>query len=122
MRPYAVWELAGLGSDGCADMEGAAYDPSTGRLYVTQSYGEEPHVHVFQITLPEPVSRDGDIDADGRADAVDAVVLAQVLTDNIPAGTPPCVRPLACDFDLDGVLGAGDLARLAHYLAGNDVD
>jgi hypothetical protein len=49
-RPYAVWELEGIVDDGTATAVGAAYDPATGRLYMTDAYGEQPQVHVFQIT------------------------------------------------------------------------
>ncbi len=122
VRPYAVWPLEGMDSSGCADMEGAAYDPETGRLYITESYGEEPHVHVYQISVPATVVRDGDIDGDGACDVVDAVVLAEVIAGGLPAGTPPCVRPLACDFNLDGTLAAGDLLVLSSYLAGDRLD
>ncbi len=49
VRPYAVWELEGLTDSGDATIVGAGFDPVQGRLYVTENYGEEPHVHVFRI-------------------------------------------------------------------------
>ena len=36
-------------ADGDATIVGAGFDPIERRLYVTESYGEEPHVHVFQV-------------------------------------------------------------------------
>jgi hypothetical protein len=49
VRPYAVWELEGLTDDGDATIVGAGFDPVQRRLYVTENYGEDPHVHVFQV-------------------------------------------------------------------------
>lgn len=49
-RPYAVWELEGMADDGSATAVGATFDPATNRLYFTEAYGEEPTVHVFEIT------------------------------------------------------------------------
>lgn len=118
MHPYAIWTLDGMPSGDCADMEGAAFDPDTGRLYITESYAEEPHVHVYRIDVPEAVARDGDINGDLACNMQDAVVTANVVVANLLPGTPPCVRALACDFDFDGSLGAGDLLVLCRYLAG----
>ncbi len=56
VRPYMIWQLDEMDSSGSASVSGAAFDPASGRLYVTENYGEEPIVHVFQITVsPEPV-------------------------------------------------------------------
>jgi hypothetical protein len=52
MRPYAVWSMDEMNSDSSADMNGAGFDPQTGRLYITDDQGEEPHVHVYQVTVP----------------------------------------------------------------------
>jgi hypothetical protein len=52
VRPYATWALEGAADDGSATAVSAAYDPFDGRLYLTEAYGEEPHVHVFQVTVP----------------------------------------------------------------------
>jgi hypothetical protein len=49
VRPYAVWELEGMTADGDATIVGAGFDPIERRLYVTENYGEDPHVHVFQV-------------------------------------------------------------------------
>lgn len=118
VRPYAVWPLDEMASDGCADMEGAAFDPETGALYITESYGESPHVHVYQVGTPQPTARDGDANADRSCDSLDAVVVANALAGNVPPGSPPCTRPLACDFDRSGTLDAADLQVLRGYLAG----
>jgi hypothetical protein len=47
--PYDTWELQGMDDSGCAGMRGAGFDPSTGRLYITQSFGEQGKVDVFEI-------------------------------------------------------------------------
>ena len=38
---------------GSARIVGATYDPASGRVYITEAYGEEPAVHVYQIAVPE---------------------------------------------------------------------
>ncbi len=53
VRPYTIWQLDEMDSTGGATISGAAYDPVGGRLYVTESYGEEPVVHVYEITVTE---------------------------------------------------------------------
>jgi hypothetical protein len=52
VQPYGVWELAQMDSSGGASISGAAYDPGSGRVYITEGYGENPAVHVFQINVP----------------------------------------------------------------------
>lgn len=49
VRPYATWQLADVASAGNASIAGAAYDHTTGRLYITEDYGEHPRVHVYQV-------------------------------------------------------------------------
>ncbi len=49
--PYATFELSGIRDDGGATMAGATYDPDSGRLFVTERYGDNPRVHVFEISL-----------------------------------------------------------------------
>jgi hypothetical protein len=53
ISPYAIWRMDEMDTSGYADMAGAGFDPETGRLYITESYGEEPHVHVYQVSVPE---------------------------------------------------------------------
>ena len=51
VRPYAVWALTlPFGIDN-AHLRGATYDRSTGRIFVTQAFGDgpQPLVHVFKI-------------------------------------------------------------------------
>jgi len=61
----------------------------------------------------------GDISGDSTVDAMDLVVLINTVTGNIaPPGTPPCRRPDAADFNLDGILNASDILVLAHFLGG----
>lgn len=52
VMPYAVWELKEMNSGGGAKIRGAAYDPSSGRLYIAQDYVASPRVDVYQITVP----------------------------------------------------------------------
>lgn len=57
VRPYATWQLSDIASDGSASIAGAAYDATTGRLYITEDYDESPRVHVYQLgagSLPSP--------------------------------------------------------------------
>ncbi len=51
VQPYAIWRLSEMDSTGSARITGATYDPVGGRLYVTEEYGEEPLVHVYQINI-----------------------------------------------------------------------
>jgi hypothetical protein len=53
VRPYAIWQLDEMDSTGSATISGAAYDPVSGRLYVTENYGDDPVVHVYQLTVSE---------------------------------------------------------------------
>lgn len=50
LRPYAVWTLT-LPYPGGTSIKGATYDPATGRVFVTQQYGDgdRPLVHVFVV-------------------------------------------------------------------------
>lgn len=54
VRPYAVWQLPELAANGYASISGAAYDHTSGRLYITTKYGEQPRVHVYQIGAENP--------------------------------------------------------------------
>ena len=48
VRPYAVWALAAIG----AQIGGAAYDPATRRLYLSEMFGDgtQPLVRVFLVS------------------------------------------------------------------------
>jgi len=48
-RPYAIWQLNQMENSGGATIAGATYDPASGRVYLTERYGENPAVHVYQI-------------------------------------------------------------------------
>ncbi|ODS54695.1 MAG: hypothetical protein ABS36_11050 [Acidobacteria bacterium SCN 69-37] len=57
--PYATWTLPGLSASSAETVGGAAYDPTTSRLYVTQNGGDgsKPLIHVYTIsgaTAPPP--------------------------------------------------------------------
>jgi hypothetical protein len=49
VTPYAIFELDDMDSGGGASAVGAAFDPASGRWFFTESYGENPRVHVYQI-------------------------------------------------------------------------
>jgi hypothetical protein len=58
VQPYAMWEFGRGeiwdGSGPCAPfLQGASYDPETGRLYVIPDYGQQPVVHVYQVGAPD---------------------------------------------------------------------
>lgn len=50
-KPYAIFELTDIDDNGGATATGATFDPATGRMFFTEHYGENPKVHVFQITV-----------------------------------------------------------------------
>ena len=55
LRPYAVWHLPEMDQTGAATLSGATYDADTGRLYVTEGFGEDAdrhRVHVYRIAVP----------------------------------------------------------------------
>lgn len=62
--PYATWELNEMGNINTNDfgVGGAAYDPSTGRIYVSKKFGdgERPVIYVYEVNnsamsvVPEP--------------------------------------------------------------------
>ena len=51
VRPYATWRLAL--PFGSSQIGGAAYDPASGRIYVSQQYGDGPApvIHVFKVVV-----------------------------------------------------------------------
>jgi hypothetical protein len=58
VRPYTTWRLGEMDSNGRATIAGAAYDHATRRLYVTEDFGNNPEVHVYQISGGAEVSPD----------------------------------------------------------------
>ncbi len=50
VRPYATWTLSDIGG-GMDMVGGATYDPATGRIYVSQKFGDGdlPLIHVYTI-------------------------------------------------------------------------
>lgn len=52
VRPYATWQLPEMDSGGSATIRGAAYDPATRRVYITEGFGDAPVVHVYRIAMP----------------------------------------------------------------------
>jgi hypothetical protein len=52
IRPYAVWNFNLPLPDGGKHIGGIAFDPATGRLYVSQQHtgpDTTPVIHVFQL-------------------------------------------------------------------------
>lgn len=49
VQPYAVWPLTEMNSDGSATITGAVFDPTGNRVYITEDFGDEPIVHVYEI-------------------------------------------------------------------------
>jgi hypothetical protein len=52
VRPYVTWELTLPFEKVAKRLNGAAYDAATGRVFIAQGNGEQPIIHVFQVTLP----------------------------------------------------------------------
>jgi hypothetical protein len=50
IQPYGVWQILSMDASGGATIRGAAIDPASGRVYITEGYGEDPQVHVYEIT------------------------------------------------------------------------
>lgn len=50
VKPYATWELP-LGDVGSDVIGGAAYDPATGRIFISQRFGDgdRPLIHVYRV-------------------------------------------------------------------------
>lgn len=53
VQPYATWQLTEMDVPGRAFIAAAAYDPASGRLYIAEEYEENPHIHVYQITVSD---------------------------------------------------------------------
>lgn len=52
-RPYAIWNLQLPFASGQKLLGGAAYDPASQRVFISQLYGEDtaPVIHVFKVNL-----------------------------------------------------------------------
>lgn len=75
VKPYAVWELElPYHEKGSAIMRGAAYDPATGRIFISQAAGGGPIIHVFTIGSPPPAGqapKGASLDFPPRSDSLD---------------------------------------------------
>jgi hypothetical protein len=61
VMPYAgIEDIPGFWSEACKYVHGSAYDPATSRLYLIESNGEYPLVHVYSLGEGEPVPYCGD--------------------------------------------------------------
>ena len=60
IKPYAVWNLDLPFASGSGHLNGAAYDPVTGQIFVSQAFGDgtKPLIHVFTVgstaSVPPP--------------------------------------------------------------------
>jgi hypothetical protein len=54
-KPYGIWVLTEMPNSGNPMIAGAGFDPESGRLYITQDYGTNPRVEVYQIAVHEVV-------------------------------------------------------------------
>ena len=62
----------------------------------------------------------GDLNGDGRTDALDMVVMSNYLAGNVQAGSDPFRSPLGkADVNMSGSVDAVDLVLLQNYLVGN---
>jgi hypothetical protein len=54
VKPYAVWQLTFPFANSVAQLLGAAYDPQTGRIFLSQGHGDGalPLIHVFTVQVP----------------------------------------------------------------------
>ena len=54
IRPYSVWTFDLPYLEGSKHIGGAAYDPATGRIYLSQQLAEQtrPLIHVYEVGLP----------------------------------------------------------------------
>jgi hypothetical protein len=54
VRPYAMWTLNLPFGNENAKIDGVAYDPGTGRVFVSQAFGDGdlPIIHVFAVRTP----------------------------------------------------------------------
>jgi hypothetical protein len=50
VQPYAIWRLPEINNAGSATINSAFFDQKTSRFYITEAYGGQPRVHVYQIT------------------------------------------------------------------------
>jgi len=58
-KPYGTFVLEGMAYSRDDKIRGAAFDQETGRLYIAQSYNEDPRIEVYQIGKPANVVRPG---------------------------------------------------------------
>ena len=60
VRPYDTWQLDLPYFDGGKHIGGVAYDPASGRLYVSQQYGNQayPVIHAYQLVVDVPNRND----------------------------------------------------------------
>jgi hypothetical protein len=58
VRPYQIWNFDFPVFDGSKHLGGAAFDPATNRLYITQMYGDgdRPLVQVYQVADGSPLT------------------------------------------------------------------
>lgn len=112
VQPYDVWNFDLPFADGAHHIGGVAYDSATGRLYISQQYGNEayPVIHAFQVGEPT-----GDPPPDPTNHAPTAVTLQGALA-SLPEMTPISTNLKVADIKVsDDGLGTNTLT-----LAGAD--
>jgi hypothetical protein len=57
VTPYAIWTMKLPFANGAGMILGAAYDPQSGRIFVSQEYGDgaNPLIHVFTVGSGSPI-------------------------------------------------------------------
>jgi hypothetical protein len=101
IQPYAIWWLPGMDSANSATISGAAFDPASGRVYITEAYGEEPVVHVFALKQQSSTITLSALPVHPKYG--ESVTLAATVTGNSPTG-------MATFKDGPTTLGAGALS------------
>jgi len=119
--PLGVYTFSGTArvvvtatSSSCStSVDAVRFAGPTKSLYTSTSAGEGDIAAVYG-SEPVVTFRRGDVNADGRLNAADAVSLAAYVFGNGPA--PPCAD--AADVDDDGLLTASDLLVLLERMYG----
>lgn len=100
VQPYAIWRLSEMDAAGSASIAGAAYDPTGGRVYITEQYGDEPVVLVYRISLPATPTSTPTITPASTATAAPRPTLTSTVA---PTRTPAECAPRAHDNGMSDI-------------------